>query len=656
MRKIGLCSIACLLMMLTLVAEVRAESGLSVDPPLIPLSSPGFVELVSLSLDVELFCDGPLCGMRIRQTCQLHNRDRVEPAVMRVGLPAGSDRTDSDRDDLVLRDGSGQALARARGDSAGSLAWEITLAQNEKKNLSLEYTRPAKAGSFVQWRTPVSLLSGWGTVRGIRVEFRLPTYATEDAFLQLEPADYRMDGTSLVWDSANVDYAADISLVMYAPPIWRRMRMLQSTGAHLDLARLYGNLWTEAEEEDVPFPDPFDRIVAELLAAKYANPDDLVARIYLAQAYRRRAEQVPSLHLNYLVLSAQELAYVAQQRSGDKDVAELLSQTYYEAATTASEDGDPAGALAYLRRAAQVPGIELAEEAARREDLILRWALDLAEQGMVEEAISQLSGMLSSQTEDAILRYSPPFVSVRTIVSLDPAHRDVRYEFVLYQPSTPATYVRLQDIAGRIELGSEAEVALRSAEDIVFLKVDLPYESLEELTRKSEALVLLLAEDPDLTSMAISAPWEAEPVIFQVDRGLWRDRYRYREVVDLGQVQAQWEEESQYIAWRIVELRNAQAPTERAKIEKRLAQIVLRDQRLIWRQLSTSSYCVYGISWRATSPPGDPRWIVPWGENRELWFEYPFFHWRRVLAAFLLTVLGILLVVLARSLLRKVRG
>ena len=672
MRRIALGAVTCLLLAIAWavpVAAVEPEAGW--DAPLVPLDSPGFVELISYTVDAEVVCqdgDSP-CALRVRQVCQLHNRDRIEAHVIRVGVPLATGLADPSGRDLRLLDADGQALPRAattlgaRASIPSEAAWEVSLGRNEKRTLVLEYTRPSRSLSFIEWRSTVSQLSAWGGLQGIRVAFHLPFQATDDVLLEVAPADYRIVGTAFVWDDVDVQYPSDVSLVLYAPPVWRQLWSLENAAAHADLADLLLTLWAEAQEESIPFADPFDRVVAELQAA----PGDAESSLQLAEAYRQRAEENNSLRLNYLILSAQQLAQVVQLRPSDAQVADLLSKTYYEAALTAIQDGDPAGALSYLKKAGEVSGVEGGQAVEKQEDLILRWALDLAEQGLVDQALAQLSGMLTSETENAILRYSPPFASVRTIVTLHPAEREVQYEFGLYRPSVPKTYGRLQDLAGRMELIGEARVALHSTGDAALLRVSLPYASLEELAEESAKLALVLAEDPDLTSIVIAAPWESLPGEYHVETNLWRTRIRYRESVDAQRVWAQWKEESQYIGWRLIELRGAEADTERAQIEKHLTQIVLRDQRLIWEHLASGSYTAYSLPYESAQAGAEdpdavaPRWIVPWGEQKELAYEEVVYHWARawqarLLAALLLVLLVIPLIALTVQIPGRRRG
>ena len=651
---------------------LQSDRRLAQDLPLVPVDPPGFVQLTSCILRAELDCDDARCVLHVEQIYQLHNKDRIKAGTLRIGLPKLQGE-DAQLADVSLKDDQGASIPSLGVSPSYQMTWEVNLEADQHKLLTLSYAHPIRSKHFLQWRWDMSRLSAWGIVDGARIAFRLPQFTTDDAFLRVEPGHFAFDGTTLVWEYEHIETSPQHDLIMLSPPTWRRLNDLQAAEAHHELALLYMAIQETARRERVPFPDLFEQIIAELQAAIDLSPQDVPARLDLAQLYRARAEAEPGLHLNYLILAAQELDAALGVDPEDNQVANALSRAYYDAAQTANKMGDPAGALVYLRKAGQVPGTQHDRDRESLGDLSLHWALDLAEKGLVTQALTQLEGVLLPQTEDALLRYAPPLVSVRTEVSLLPKDRIVRHSFRLYPPSASKTWERLQEIAGQLKGTPVCQITLEAdpaRPDLATLEIRVPYSSVAKLRAQSAVLSGALSEDADLISALVAAPWETELRAYAAEHDPWRYRYVYQERVDLTPVQKVWEMESQYTRWRLIELRSASPGDERAKLEQRLALIALREQRQIWEHLPSSSYWVYRVSfedrWPSSLTPRPPlpdetsgqggessyistpsqspskSWLVGWNQVRDLEFVSSIYRWAPILQA-LSIILGIAL-------------
>ena len=633
-------TICCLAFLWTMPhGSVKAASPTVIaDYPLIPLENPGFVRLTALTWHIDLRCSEAGCAISSVQTYQLHNRDRVQGAKLRLGLPTGAPTGSPPR--ITLGNAQGAALAPSNRESG--LIWEVELGQNEKKTLVVSAVYQTSPAHFLQWVGELPSLIRWGSVDGVSVILRLAQPITDDAFSVLEPKSVQFNGQSLLWEYENVQEALPPhQVVMLLPDTWQQLSDLGASTSYEDLARLHLAIQEEARQAGILWPDHYAEILAALQAATQAYPRNIQAHSTLAQLYRSRAEMIPELRLNYLLLAAQELLHVVENQPQDTEAAEALSRAYYDAALAASEEEDPAGALAYLEKA-QVPGSSFSQDQATVETLTLRWAEQLAEQGQVTQAIIKLADSLSPQFQDALLRYAPPLVSARTEVVLSPTDRISRYQFQLYPLSAGETTDQLQQVAMRAQSVSGCQVNLALDANTATLEFDVHYNSLAELRQCTATLSQTLAVEPSLIATLVAAPWQSSPQMLQIDRKPWRDRAQYRERVDLASVSTAWDSEAQFIGWRLVELQNTTHQDERTQLEQRLVMMVLREQQEVWESLPSASYWVFRIEDGDTILAGS--WLLDWGQRRDLSISRINYHWdfciKTALIALALVVIG----------------
>jgi len=632
---------------------LAAGPRIAYDLPLVPVDSPGFVRLEACVLAAEMRCEVAKgarhlreggCVLQVRQTYRLHNADQVEAATLRPGVSTKADHETTQMPDVTLEDEQGAPLAAIGSSEFYDTIWELTLDPNARKTLVLTYAHPPSDGHFFRWLWEMSPLALWGTIDGARVSFRLPQYTTDDAFLLLEPYSSGFDGRTLTWEYESLENPRPHELLMLSPPTWRQINDLRASGAHQELADLYMSVREAAKHEQVPFPDYFGQILAELQAAVGAHPEDIAIRLKLAEIYRARANAVPEMRLNYLLLSAEELVAALQQRPGEGQLADALSRAYYDAARAASETGDPGGALIYLRKAGAVPGSQVSQEYVSKEDLFLRWALSLAEQGRVSEAIEQLDGILSPGAWDALLRYAPPLVSAHTEVEMALASRTVRYTFQLYPISAERTLVRIEEIARRLQGEQGCRLGLLLEADSATLELVVAYDSPAELAQRASDLLEVLSTDVDLVAAFVAAPWQSTPPRYSVRRGSLRDSYHYGEKVDLSLLEDVWKTESEYVHWRLIELRNASPDDARAKLEQSLGLIALREQSWVWEHLPSGSYWTYRVGYGANAEGASSfDWLVSWGQVRDLQVTYSIYHRSRIVLVSLSVVGGLVL-------------
>lgn len=621
-----------LLVMLCLVAPTSAwaaEPERACEPVLRPLSSSGRLGLVAYVLEAKLSCQGESCTLGVEQGYFIENKEN-RAITLRLSLePAAR----PELTDLVLRDVKGNVLPPLGSDPPLNTTWEVTLERLARRDLFLTYRYALPAALAFRWCARTAPLSAWGPAESARLTFEWPAFTSRRALLYLEPPDPAFDGKALTWNYENLSAWPDHQLVCLSPHAWGELLRLNAAGDHRGLAHLLMAIQEDAARAGLSHVDRFPEIVAELQAAIQANPHDVTLRLELAQLYRARAEAKPEMRLNYLLLAAQELAAALEKQPGDRQLAEALGLTYYQAALAASESGDPAGGLAYLKKARSI-GAQAGLDEKKGEELTLRWALSLAEQGRVSQALDELAEVLSPELESALLRYAPPFASARTEVTLEPGMRTVRYAFRLYSPTASKARARLEELAVRLGSADGCHVSLETAPPTATLEVRLAFRSPDDYQARAVALVEHLAIDPDLLSAFLSAPWESALQAHEVDRGYWYDRYLYREALDLRPLQEIWETESQFARWRLVELRNASPADERSQWEQRFGQLLLREQVAVWESLPAGSHWIYRLRYPPTPEASiNVSWLVGWGQQRELALDHRVYHWPAILQA-----------------------
>lgn len=591
----------------------------------VPATSPGFVEIGAVVVEAELVCEGASCRLEVTQQYRLHNRDRVKPAALRIKLAKPSPEARLEAPYHISFKG------------ASPMPWEetairdIALSPDEQGTLEVTSRHDVGQGAFLEWAWDMSALANWGQVVSARVEWRLPMHVTEDIFLDIQPPPASFDGRTLVWEFEALTSPPRFRIAMIAPPVWQELRTLSAAEDHSGLAKRYLLLKDEAAQRRLTYPDPFEKILAELQLALANDTTRVEAHTLLADLYRRRAEAVPALRLNYLVLAAREYEALRALRPSDDEVAKRLSQTLFDAALTASEEGDPAGALGYLRQAQAVDARALPQSDVER--LMLRWAVELALGGRAAQALGELEGALSPAMKESLFRYAPPFRWAHTEVFLAEGVRTVTYRLGLYELSAGHTREQLRSLAERVRGIPNCQAELNAPADSSSLEmtIRIRWGALAELRAASEAVAKACTLEDGFLASFVAAPWRTDLAVYEARPTWLTHEWRYEEAVDLSSVSSTWEAEALYSHWHLIEVRNASPLEERAVLERQLALAVLNDQARVWDGLPTA--CVW--AYRTESPTGTPprvlSWPVLWGDTKRLVGGQRTFRWGRAL-------------------------
>ena len=619
------------------------------EPSLEPVGSAGFVVLNSLVLRAELVCAQDDCRLRVEQHYGLHNRDKTRENTVRIGLASPTGRAP----EVTLRDDRGQSLAPMAQGASSDPIWELKLASDERKVIALAHEHGSRSTRFLSWSWDTAPLAPWGSIESARVEVRLPLRMTDDALLEVSPTQFRREGNLLYWEYEGLESLASHGLLMMAPPTYERMLGLLLAGAHRDLADLYADLDEAARREGVPFPDQYPAVLGELLAALRDAPNDLEMRLALVALYRARSEALPHMRLNYVLLTAQELAVILEQQPGRADIARSLANAYYQASQIASQEGDPSGALVYLKKATEVEGADSPEIAKAQQELTMRWALELAQRGQVTEALVQLEGIMAPGLEDHIMHYAPDLSYARMDIYLSTGQRRAEYHLRPYPPKARAMQADMSALAERVGAlgGWEAHLAPVEGEpDSIRLVMETNFGSLEGLADRCEEITQALSEYDDLTTLLISSPWRTELLSFGVAQNPWYEVFEYQERVDLSDLAEALAQKNEYSGWRMVELRAAAPDDPQKQLERDLALVALRDQNQTWQHMTSGTHWVFHVNHGDLPEREDMRWLVPWGQAREMTARIPVYHWRTIgISGLVLLAFLALLVALASA-------
>ncbi|NLD43495.1 MAG: hypothetical protein GX657_08380 [Chloroflexi bacterium] len=646
--------LAALLFLLAAAPDVSAQepaagSPTICEPVLLPVSTADGVRLEAAILDATLDCSAEACLLRSTHTYQLRNTSRGQGAYLQVGIPAASAGGCREDPDVALRDADGTEQPRLEGNAEYPTIWQVQLGAGGSRRLTLSYERNLGSTRLLDWWWRSARLGAWGAIDGVHVVLALPAALSDECLLDVQPHSAGFDGYNFSWSYESPSDLPDHGLTMLVPPLAERLAALRAAGSHAEEAHLLLSARAEAAALGRTVVTWDAEILAALLAALAEHPDDLAARLDLAEVYRQQAEGVPAGRLNYLLLAAQELEEARRLAGDDPTILTALAGCYFQAALAASEEADPRGALGYLRQAEALGGARLLPGFEQGEELFLRWALGLARQGQVREAFAEVADRLSPETMDALLHYAPPVTGVRMRVELSPGVRSVTYDLRPYPPVAEATLGRLTAIAAALQAEPGCDVEVLGDEAAVTLRLAVRFASLEEVAATNARLCQALAGSGDLLAAIVAAPLEGRVVEYGVSQRLFRDVFAYREEVDLSAVHQAWLGEAEYAGWRLVELNSISPAGERARLEQQLALAALREQKAIWATVPLGAQMALEIP----APEGDasvrPSWQVTWGEAREVRWVHAEWRWGRVAAvAGVVLMLGAALLIAPR--------
>lgn len=566
---------------LLLAQVVAAESPPVLSAPtLLPKSDPGSVELIGLDHLVHVTdAKGETLAGGV-QRYSLHNDGDQSVEVTLIITPPSETAIDALN---ATYDGTTLELAPSSPDDL-----EITLDAGQTADITISYESKPLSGHLVHWRWDLAPFHVWGQVPSSRLTFRFPEPITDETLLSASPPNYVLEAKEAVW---NLPSPQAVELTFLAPATWRELARLRASDDAQALGQLYLAIASDAAEIGLPDRVLYSAGIGELLTALKRAPDDAMLRTTLAKLYATQADAQPELRLFYLSLAIQQLEAIAPAER-EPEIIRSLGELGLEAALAAEEAGNPSLALEHLQQAERFLGGDLVDQ--RQEVLALRLALSLAERGRLREALEAIQDKVSPQTQDALLRYAPPFASVVTTVTMTSEMRMAEQRFRLYAPTAEATRHALQELAAGLDAKEPVEAHLTFDQEVALLTVEVSWSHLGELGDLSQELADSLDQE-ELLSAVVASPWTSVPETYMREQNLWRTSVRYQEHVDLRHLGTLWEGEDSLAHWQAVEIEAALAPGSEPTYEQRLAHHALAQQRDVWRDMPRSSYWIYQV-------------------------------------------------------------
>lgn len=337
---------------------------------LAPLDRKTGVELAALTVDANIFEQDEHTFAQGTLTWKARNTDPANETKIVVGFPelaSASATFDPTKFSAfrVLVDNKPVVFAPATadivyGDAARDINWytfELTLAPDEKKTITAEFTQDLGADIFPRFTYGMLVGNRWkNAVGSARVTVNMPAQTTGEQFVALDPSVPKFDGERVTWLWENLNPEADPGITFIRPSLWQtllneRANAVQNpddANAHLALGKTYQQLASEAS----PRRDNFlAQAVAELETAARLAPSNADAVKTLAQLYEQRAGAPNGPRdVNYLALAMEQWQKLIGT-AGDADARKQLGEDSFYLALDSFSRGEYNRALKFLEDA-----------------------------------------------------------------------------------------------------------------------------------------------------------------------------------------------------------------------------------------------------------------------------------------------------------------
>lgn len=581
------------------VSLARAETPpIFIPVALAPVQPDSLIELVALTLDVEIHESAGHSLLTGNSTFKLHNTDRLNDLQVSVGFPtwAGDPFAfDPARLDAfsVSVEGKRVTLTPSRADlkisnAVRSVDWftfTLPMASDEKKTVRLDYQQDLGDGAMPRITYGLVTSTGWkGNIGSARLTVRFPEATTLEQIVAYDPPNPTFDGTSLTWLFQNYEPLANPTLIILRPSTWndllakRRTARQNPNDANARVA--LGNLFRQLALIDSPRSDSFfAQAVAELETAVRLDPNQRSARQSMAVLYESRAgPPAGPRRAAYVWLAVAQWETLALT---DPNARKQLAEDYFFLGVDAQTRGAFADAQNYFDQASTLapngagPLFTPEHATAQRRALNLAWARALLDKNDFASAESKARAALG---DAFIAAFKPPaFYVSRAQVTMAPRSRAM--VFTLTPLASQSTELQ-NSLSGLITMLRDvgADATLSSDNSDLALTVALPFRNQADLSNRLDDLANIVRDRAD---------WSLVQAILSSNELVWEERddviaqtTRYRERVDLSPACNAFSAQLDAVIQNLAPLGNVSANDEEGQLKRAL----LKNAQSGWQQ------------------------------------------------------------------------
>ncbi|MGB8645703.1 MAG: hypothetical protein WCF84_10725 [Anaerolineae bacterium] len=613
------------------------DNATSVIVALAPLSRTTTIELVALTLDVNLSeTDGHTIANGT-STFKLHNTDVANPVSTTVGFPewAGGAlsfnpgqfslfQVTTDNKKMLLTPTQAPVKIGKETRTVNWWAFSLNLDPDEKKVVQIDFAQDLGTGIFPRFTYGLMPSTGWkGSIGSARLSIHLPANTEGDQFIALDPTIPTFDGKDLTWLWTDLEPSADPGLTLIRFSLWqdllnRRAAVAQTpdnTNAHTDLARIYEQL----ASIDSPRRDNFmSQAIAELETATRLDPKNVDAVSLLAQVYETRAGAPDGPRdANYVALALAEWQNLIGTRF-DADARKHAAENSFYLGVAARTSGDNAGALKYFADAANFSprgaGPFYTREHWQNETQAAHVALAQAAV-QAHDAISALNHARAAYGNDFNLDPAPPlpaFALDHATVRTGNNQRQIVLHLEVYPGASDDAKQALTQIVSAMNQTNAATANLAAGEGDYTITLAIPFSGDQDLVNRMRLLSKTFPEREDWN--IIRAVLDTPGIEWSESQDTLTRVVHYREEIDLADAPAPLRTNLNQVSQLIGQLEKAAPQDTRSQL--RLA--LVRDAQQWWqRALATG---LVSVEVDPTLAPAK-NWTVKVGERNTLAYD-----------------------------------
>ena len=575
------------------------------------------IEMIGLTVDVQLRAAQGRTFADVSTRYQLHNRDRLEGYEVPLGFPRqldGPARFDPTSQSGLRLTADGKPVAPAPDGRYAD--WQHVFAADGKLVVEMDYVVDLGDDPIITVRYDPTPAAEWATlVDGIQIRFHLPKPKMMEQIVEIEPDTMTFDGQAVTWQAEYAEPNAPLVVRIISPPIWDQIVTTQhaifnSPGLaehHYTLASLY--LLLDPPESAASVPDLYAATLALLLEVEELDPDFVPAYLDTVRLYQARARERSDIAPHYLALAAEQLDTALIYRPNDEALRTSLAQMYLQLAIATRTEREYDLAWSYFEKSldlvpeANKPAYEerIAEEIRTTS---MAWTASLLEEGRVEEALALARERLGVDLIGGYRSHKPRLALVQGDVTTIEGERRITLELTPYVvDDTSELADHLSGITAQLAATGVASVHLAPAGTRYSLTLTIPFLDTQDLLYRLGTLetALPLEMDPSLDLLrAVLQPrnlvlqrWET-PVGIDVD---------YLEEVDLEVSATVLLEAQQNTQWALMDLQGQDPQDEQGKALRRLALGLLQEYERVWGRQIKENGLHYQLS--LSTPSGD---------------------------------------------------